>query len=84
MGTALGPLGPESIVPWVHIQIWFSGHSAGIKNSLWLFVEHRVGQVKKAASRICWFSHHISTSKPWCYSVIDVVFFNTSTISLPE
>lgn len=41
MGPELGPLGPESIDPSVHIQIWFSGHSTGIRDSLWLFVAHR-------------------------------------------
>lgn len=41
MGPELGPLGLEFIVTWVHIHIWFSGHSTGIRDSLWLFVAHR-------------------------------------------
>lgn len=51
-----GPLRLESIVTWVYIQIWFSGPSPGIQNSLGLFVEHRMGQITRAATSTCWFS----------------------------
>lgn len=49
-GLGMGPLRPESMV---YIQVWSSGHSTDIQNSLWLFVKLRIGQMGRAGIRIC-------------------------------